>query len=460
VVVALRGRVSASFSLSLLAHLARAEMRPHLLRLLSLLLLVAACLPPPAACRHIHPPPRQQQQHGGTNVLTVALAAAASILVLLLLYLCAAIAVRRFRSRGAVAREPAAASRAAAFLRLHGLHHHRPSFTYEQLRAATAGFDAARKLGDGGFGTVFLAYLPPSARPAAVKRLHVPPSPSPSPSFPSASATITKSFCNEVLILSALRHPHLVRLHGFCADPRALLLVYDFVPNGTLSQHLHRRRAGPGVAGVPLPPPLPWRTRVAMAAQIASALEYLHFGVKPAVVHRDVTSSNIFVEADMRARLGDFGLSRLLAPPDACATGGARDLVCCTAPQGTPGYLDPDYHRSFQLTEKSDVYSFGVVVLELVTGLRPVDVGRERRDVTLADWVVAKIQVGELREVVDAPVLGEGPAVMASVEAVAELAFRCVAPDKDDRPDAREVVAELARIQTMLPELPGRIAQN
>nr|CAB3497826.1 unnamed protein product [Digitaria exilis] len=440
-------------------------MRPHLLRLL---LAAAACLPPPASCRysgHHSPPPKPPKHHDKNGALTAALVVAASLLALVLLYLCASIAVRRFRSRGAVGRESSAAaggssssssssaaSRAAAFLRRQGLQHHRPAFTYEQLRAATAGFDAGRKLGDGGFGTVFLAYLPPSGRPAAVKRLHVPPSPS--PSFPSASATITKSFCNEVLILSALRHPHLVRLHGFCADPRALLLVYDFVPNGTLSHHLHRRVRGGGLAAG-APPPIPWRTRLAMAAQIASALEYLHFGVKPAVVHRDVTSSNIFVEADMRARLGDFGLSRLLAPPDACATGGARELVCCTAPQGTPGYLDPDYHRSFQLTEKSDVYSFGVVVLELVTGLRPVDVGRERRDVTLADWVVAKIQVGELREVVDPPVLGEGAGVMASVEAVAELAFRCVAPDKDDRPDAREVLAELRRIQTMLLELPG-----
>ncbi|EEC76354.1 hypothetical protein OsI_13937 [Oryza sativa Indica Group] len=352
----------------------------------------AAALPPPAAARRHASPPPPQPQHpdkagGGNGVLTTALVAAAVLLVVLLLYLCVAIAVRRYRGRGpAPAAGPTnAAARAAAFLRRHGLHQHRPSFTYEQLRAATAGFDPSRKLGDGGFGT---------------------------------------SFCNEVLILSALRHPHLVRLHGFCADPRALLLVYDFVPNGTLSHHLHRRC---GVtAAAPPPPPLPWRTRLAMAVQIASALEYLHFGVKPAVVHRDVTSSNIFVEADMRARLGDFGLSRLLSPPDACATGAGRELVCCTAPQGTPGYLDPDYHRSFQLTEKSDVYSFGVVVLELVTGLRPVDVGRERRDVTLADWVVAKIQVGELREVVDQPVLGEGAGVMASVEAVAELAFRCV----------------------------------
>ncbi|KAJ1293159.1 hypothetical protein BS78_01G046800 [Paspalum vaginatum] len=441
-------------------------MRPHLLLLLLLLLAAAASLPSPADCGRIShptapPPPHQATDNSSgskssNSTLTVALAAAASLLALLLLCLCAAVAVRRFRPRAAVAREgssssSSAASRAAAFLRRHGLHHHRPAFTYEQLRAATAGFDDGRRLGDGGFGTVFLAYLPPGGRPAAVKRLHVPPSPSPSPSFPSAAATITKSFCNEVLILSALRHPHLVRLHGFCADPRALLLVYDFVPNGTLSHHLHR-----AAGATPPHPPLPWRTRLAMAAQIASALEYLHFGVKPAVVHRDVTSSNIFVEADMRARLGDFGLSRLLAPPDACSTGAARELVCCTAPQGTPGYLDPDYHRSFQLTDRSDVYSFGVVVLELVTGLRPVDVGRERRDVTLADWVVAKIQVGELREVVDPPVLGEGPGVMASVEAVAELAFRCVAPDKDDRPDAREVLAELSRIQTLLPDLPGR----
>uniref|UniRef100_A0A8I6YR71 Protein kinase domain-containing protein n=1 Tax=Hordeum vulgare subsp. vulgare TaxID=112509 RepID=A0A8I6YR71_HORVV len=136
-----------------------------------------------------------------------------------------------------------------------------------------------------------------------MKRMHVPPSPSPS------SATITKSFCNDVLILSALRHPHLVRLHGFCADPRALLVIYNFVPNGTLSHHLHRR-------GTAAPPPLPWRTQLAMAAQIASALEYLHFAVKPHVV-----------EADMRARLGDFCLSRLLATPDAFSTTTGREVA-------------------------------------------------------------------------------------------------------------------------------------
>ncbi|KAI4979907.1 hypothetical protein ZWY2020_016660 [Hordeum vulgare] len=205
----------------------------------------------------------------------------------------------------------------------------------------------------GGGAMLYLVCFPPVGRSAVVKRLHVPPSPSPS------SATITKSFCNEVLILSVLRHPHLVCLHGFCADPRALLLIYDFVPNGTLSHHLHRR-------GMAAPPPLPWQTRIAMAAQIASTLKYLHFAVKPHVV-----------EADMRARLGDFGLSRLLARLVACST---------------------------------------------TTG----------------------------REVVYPPMLDELPDVMPSVEAVAELAFRCVAPNKDDRPNAREALAELRRIQGML----------
>nr|CAD1818354.1 unnamed protein product [Ananas comosus var. bracteatus] len=164
----------------------------------------------------------------------------------------------------------------------------------------------------------------------------------------------------------------------------------------------------------------------------------------------------------MRVRLGDFGLSRLLTVPDACSTDGSRELVCCTGPQGTPGYLDPDYHRSFRLTEKSDVYSFGVVLLELVTGMRAVDGRRERREAALADLVVGKIQVGELRQVVDPALVGNGrseaeeQAVMRSIEAAAELAFRCVAADKDDRPDARELVEELRRIHGKLQEIPSK----
>ena len=188
--------------------------------------------------------------------------------------------------------------------------------------------------------------------------------------------------------------------------------------------------------------------RLEIALQIAMAMEYLHFSVVPPVVHRDITSSNIFVEKDMRVKVGDFGLSRLLVLQDKTASSSSTTGNGCvwTGPQGTPGYLDPDYHRSFRLTEKSDVYSFGVVLLELISGLRAVDGRRDKREMALADMVVSRIQMGQLDQVVD-PVLAAEEAVADAVAAVAELAFRCVAAEKDDRPDSKEVVQELRRVR-------------
>ncbi|KAK7407323.1 hypothetical protein VNO78_09140 [Psophocarpus tetragonolobus] len=306
------------------------------------------------------------------------------------------------------------------------LHNHRsanllpPVFTYDDLSASTNNFDSKRKIGDGGFGSVFLAHLR-DGRLAAVKYLH---------RHQASAAFSTKSFCNEILILSSINHPNLVKLHGYCSDPRGLLLVYDYIPNGTLAEHLHNRKGS-----------LTWQVRLDIALQTALAMEYLHFSVVPPVVHRDITSSNIFVERDMRIKMGDFGLSRLLVVQD--TTSSSNGFVW-TGPQGTPGYLDPDYHRSFRLTEKSDVYSFGVVLLELISGMRAVDQSRDKREMALADLVVSRIQTGQLNQVLD-PVFkrGDGDAVAA----VAELAFRCVAADKDDRPDAKEVVQELRRLR-------------
>ncbi|KAG6537851.1 LEAF RUST 10 DISEASE-RESISTANCE LOCUS RECEPTOR-LIKE PROTEIN KINASE-like 1.5 [Zingiber officinale] len=321
------------------------------------------------------------------------------------------------------------------------LRHHiqQPIYSYEQLRASTNGFDPRRKIGDGGFGSVYLAHLN-DGRVAAVKRLHR--------HHPPAAAT--KSFCNEILILSSLRHPNLVRLHGYCCDPRGLLLVYDYVPNGTLADHLHCSRSP-----YSKPRTLPWAVRLDIALQTAAAIEYLHFSLKPPVVHRDITSTNIFVERDMRVKVGDFGLSRLLTLSEPSSSlGRPAEYVCCTVPQGTPGYLDPEYHRSFRLTEKSDVYSFGVVLLELVTGLKAVDVSRHRSEMALVDMVVSKIHMGALHQVVDPVLLEEGKEVMAMAEAVVELAFRCVAGDKDDRPDARELVEELKRIRSKIVDPP------
>lgn len=318
------------------------------------------------------------------------------------------------------------------------LHRHRsasllpPVFTYEELESSTNSFDPKGKIGDGGFGSVFLGYLR-DGRIVAVKYLH-----KHHHAAAAGRAFSTKSFCNEILILSSIDHPNLVKLHGYCSDPRGLLLVYDYVPNGTLADHLHGPKSSYRKAS------LTWQVRLDIALQTALALEYLHFAVHPAIVHRDITSSNIFVEKDMKIKVGDFGLSRLLVFPE---TSSSSSGYVWTGPQGTPGYLDPDYHRSFRLTEKSDVYSFGVVLLELISGLKAVDQSRDKREMALADLVVSKIQMGQLHQVVD-PVLaveGEGN---ESVYAVAELAFRCVAADKDDRPDSREVVEELKRVRS------------
>lgn len=309
-----------------------------------------------------------------------------------------------------------------------------PVFPYEELESSTNRFDPKRKLGDGGFGSVYLGQLN-DGRLVAVKYLHK--QHAAAAAAPSGKAFFTKSFCNEILILSSINHPNLVRLHGYCSDPRGLILVYDYVPNGTLADHLH------GPKSLYRKGSLTWPVRIDIALQISMAMEYLHFSVVPPIVHRDITSSNIFVEKDMRIKVGDFGLSRLLVFSD---TTSASSGYVCTGPQGTPGYLDPDYHRSFRLTEKSDVYSFGVVLLELISGLKAVDQSRERREMALADLVVSKIQMGQLHQVVDS-VLGIDVEVIDGVEAVAELAFRCVAADKDDRPDAKEIVEELRRIR-------------
>ncbi|KAM0965057.1 hypothetical protein ACFX2C_021021 [Malus domestica] len=319
------------------------------------------------------------------------------------------------------------------------LHRHRsanllpPVFTYEELESSTNQFDPKRKIGDGGFGSVYLGQLY-DGRVVAVKHLHKPLR----GAAASGKAFSNKCFCNEILILSSIDHPNLVKLHGYCSDPRGLLLVYDYVPNGTLADHLH------GPKSLYRKGSMTWQVRVDIALQTAMVMEYLHFSVVPPVVHRDITSSNIFVEKDMRIKVGDFGLSRLLVFPE--RTSSSSGYVW-TGPQGTPGYLDPDYHRSFRLTDKSDVYSFGVVLLELISGLKAVDQRRDKRELALADLVVQKIQTGLLHQVVD-PVLVVDGDVSDGVYAAAELAFRCVAADKDDRPDAKEVVEELKRIRS------------
>lgn len=298
-----------------------------------------------------------------------------------------------------------------------------PIFSYEELCEATNYFDEENEVGDGGFGSVYLGKLV-DGRSVAIKRLY------------QDNARRVEQFINEVVTFATLNHPRVVRLHG-CAyeDSPELLLVYEFVPNGTLADHLHGHRRD--LKG------LPWDTRLDIAIQTAQALAFLH-NLDPPIFHRDVKSSNILLDEDFNVKVADFGLCRLVPINASHVT---------TAPQGTPGYVDPEYHHCYQLTDKSDVYSFGVVLMEIISGKIAVDTNRNRGEVTLANMAITKIQEGALHDLVDEQLeieMNEKMKVM--VTATAELAFRCLVSERDDRPHMNEVVAELEQIrQSQIP---------
>lgn len=240
-----------------------------------------------------------------------------------------------------------------------------------------------------------------------------------------------EQYVNEVKILSGLRHQNLVSLYG-CTSPqsRELLLVYELVPNGTVADHLHGPQAKEGN--------LSWPVRISIAIETADALAYLH-AVDPPIIHRDVKTTNILLDKEFHVKVGDFGLSRLF-PIDASHVS--------TAPQGTPGYVDPEYYHCYQLTDKSDVYSFGVVLVELISSKLPVDITRERNEINLASMAIHKIQNCELEQLVD-PSLGfmSDVRVKTMITLVAELAFRCLQNDKDMRPSIKEVLEVLRGIE-------------
>ncbi|RLM91498.1 hypothetical protein C2845_PM08G22520 [Panicum miliaceum] len=291
-------------------------------------------------------------------------------------------------------------------------------FAYEELEEATNSFDEHRELGDGGFGTVYKGYLK-DGRVVAVKRLY------------NNSYRRVEQFQNEAGILSGLRHPNLVMFYGCTpSTSRELLLVYEFVANGTVADHLHGHRA-PERA-------LSWPLRLSIAVESAAALTYLH-AIEPPVVHRDVKTTNILLDADFHVKVADFGLSRLF-PLDVTHVS--------TAPQGTPGYVDPEYHQCYQLTDKSDVYSFGVVLVELISSKPAVDITRHRNEINLAGMAISKIQNCHLEQLVDLDLGYEAdPATKKMMTMVAELAFRCLQQNGEMRPPMKEVLEVLRSIQ-------------
>ncbi|PON38956.1 Wall-associated receptor kinase [Parasponia andersonii] len=290
-------------------------------------------------------------------------------------------------------------------------------FSYEELVEATKNFDSSKELGDGGFGTVYYGELR-DGRAVAVKRLY------------ESNCRRVEQFMNEVEILAHLRHRNLVSLYG-CTSRRSheLLLVYEYIPNGTVADHLHGERAKPGE--------LPWPIRLNIAIETAYALTYLHASE---IIHRDVKTNNILLDKNFSVKVADFGLSRLFP----------RHVThVSTAPQGTPGYVDPEYHQCYQLTSKSDVFSFGVVLMELVSSMPAVDITRHRHDINLSTMAMNRIQNHALHELVD-PSLGfdSDSRVRKMITAVAELAFQCLQHEKDMRPSMADVLEELKAIQS------------
>ncbi|XP_002993997.2 wall-associated receptor kinase-like 14 [Selaginella moellendorffii] len=290
-------------------------------------------------------------------------------------------------------------------------------FSYKDLERATKDFSPAQMLGHGGHGTVYKGKLP-DGRDVAVKRInHI-------------SSHGIEQVLNEVKVLLSVSHPNLVQLLGCCLEVYDPLLVYEFVPNGTLAEHLQRER-GDG---------LDWFTRVAIAAEAAQGIAYLH-SRSPPIYHRDVKSTNILLDGEFNTKVGDFGLSR---------TALTEASHVSTAPQGTPGYVDPDYHQSFQLSDKSDVYSFGVVLVEMITSMKVVDFTRDKREVNLAALAVGKIATDCLDEIIDPALMIQAcrnPVVRCMIQRMAELAFRCLAHEKDARPSMAEVFDEVEGIR-------------
>ncbi|XP_050227707.1 wall-associated receptor kinase-like 20 [Mercurialis annua] len=284
-------------------------------------------------------------------------------------------------------------------------------FQLKEVKKATNSFSKDRFLGSGGFGEVYKGVLQ-DGTVVAIKLAKV------------GNVKSTQQVLNEVGILSQVNHKNLVKLLGCCVEGEQPLMIYDYISNGTLHDHLHGKYSTF----------LDWKTRLRIAAQTAEALAYLHSGAYTPIYHRDIKSTNILLDDDFNAKVADFGLSRLALP-------GLSHVSTCA--QGTLGYLDPEYYRNYQLTDKSDVYSYGVVLLELMTSQKAIDFSRNQDDVNLA--IYASQKATNIIEVVDQLLLDKNSSgnTLASIELFAKLAFACLRERKIDRPSMKDVVQQV-----------------
>jgi serine/threonine protein kinase len=293
-------------------------------------------------------------------------------------------------------------------------------FSLKELEKARNGFADDQKLVVTGFGIVYKGTME-SGLIMEVKRTN--------------KLDTSGAHLNEVTLLSQVNHRNLVRLHGCCLETEVPMLVYEYVPNGNLSEHLRgekSRQLGH----------LTWPKCMQIAIEIAEAITYLHSEANLPIYHRDVKLANILLNNKYGVKVSDFGISKLI-PLDATHVS--------TIAQGTPGYWDPEYFLSYQLIHKSDVHSFGVILLELITSQPPVDFNRDQMEMSLVAMCIPQIKEGNFEAIVDPMLLSsnfeELETTLQEIEKVATMAMHCLAFKQDDRPSMKQVTMVLHHIK-------------
>lgn len=259
-------------------------------------------------------------------------------------------------------------------------------------------------IGTGGFGTVYKLAMDDGSMFALKRILKM-------------NDGLDRFFDRELEILGSIKHRYLVNLRGYCNAPTSKLLIYDYLPGGSLDEVLHDRSEQ-----------LDWEARVNIIMGAAKGLAYLHHDCSPRIIHRDIKSSNILLDANLEARVSDFGLAKLLEDEESHIT---------TIVAGTFGYLAPEYMQSGRATEKTDVYSFGVLVLELISGKRPTDSSFIEKGLNIVGWLNFLVAENRPREIIDPECEG---VQSESLDALLSVAIQCVSSNPEDRPTMHRVV--------------------
>ncbi|XP_074338584.1 putative receptor-like protein kinase At5g61350 isoform X2 [Apium graveolens] len=289
-------------------------------------------------------------------------------------------------------------------------------FSLAEILLATHNFDDKCLIGKGGSAKVYKGVIDNGATTVAIKRL----------SFISKQAVgVGSMFRTEIEMLSKFRHGHLVSLVGYCHEWHEMILVFEYIPHGTLSDHLHQSF----VIGHDT---LSWIQRLRICIGAAQGLDYLHTGtsIHQRVIHRDVKSTNILLDDNLEAKITDFGISKIVAGNQGCT-------YVSTAVRGTFGYMDPAYFLTGRLTRKSDVYAFGVVLFEVLSGRRAVDLSHNDEQSGLAGWAQNCIKQGRIDDIIDSSLIMQ--ISQKSLLAFVKIASQCL----DSQPNCRPTMAEI-----------------